>query len=106
MPNEFADKEKVWVDFQREKSDGIQTKIWVDGRVLNFRNNKARRMIEPDRRYLIEWFMKGNAHDTLSISRTALGEEKNLVENSKIASGSSEHRDFVTDVIEEPDTTE
>ncbi|MEP3889162.1 MAG: hypothetical protein ABJN69_01775 [Hellea sp.] len=91
--------DKITVNFEREDSDGVQSKVWVMGKVLNFRNGKARRMIAPDIRYVIEWYMKGNAGDTLSISRTAGGETKKIVDGSTIPSGNSSWQDYTVDEV-------
>jgi len=87
---------KVKVDFKRETTDGVLSKVWVDDLVLNFKKGKAWRKLHPNKHYVIEWEMVGNVGDTLSITRTALGTSKKVVDSSTILVG-SRHHDYTVD---------
>jgi len=84
---------KVWVKFTRTTSDGVLSRIFINGKVLNFRHDKARRKLTPGVFHVVSWQMVGNVGDSLSISRDLNDQTKVIVDKSVIIEG-SRHEDF------------
>ncbi|MEP4052202.1 MAG: hypothetical protein ABJN22_08155 [Litorimonas sp.] len=84
---------KVWVKFTRTTTDGVLSRILINGEILNFRHDKARRKLVPGIFHVISWQMVGNVGDSLSVSRDINGQTKVIVDKSVIIDG-SRHEDF------------
>lgn len=86
-------RSKVWVKFTRKTSSGVLSRVLINGEVLNFRHDKARRKLTPGVVHVISWEMVGDVGDSLSISRDVNGQTKVIVDKSVIIEG-SRHADF------------
>lgn len=91
----------VQVKFSRKRGEGLQfCRIYVNGDLLPFTNDRAVRMLPKGEEFELYWRMAGEPGSTLSISYEVDGNEETAVEESKIPGNKTRKSDFTYIMLE------
>ncbi len=85
----------ISVQFEREHGAGLQfSRVYINGAMLAFVNNKAAASLEPGESFEIYWRIAGNPGSEFTLKYEAAGVKKTAVDKDKIAKNKTRKSNF------------